>query len=101
MLPFKAAAAVITGKLPGAYPATDVLPAFRKVGDMGSDTTWADGEVLALAGFDHDKKDVLRRILNSVDSSNDYYVNSHMTLVLSTLLKLRVGDHMTNNVVVL
>lgn len=47
---------------------------------MGRDTTWADGEVFALAGINHDKADVLRRILNIVDSGDDWQCVKQMVL---------------------
>ncbi len=30
---------------------------------MGTDTTWIDGEIFALAGFDHDEADIIRLTL--------------------------------------
>ncbi|NVO56886.1 AAA family ATPase [Rhodobacteraceae bacterium B1Z28] len=47
---------------------------------MGGDTTWVDGEVFALAGFDHDKADVLRRILNFVESGDEWLCVKQMVL---------------------
>ncbi|SDX19755.1 hypothetical protein SAMN05444358_103333 [Ruegeria halocynthiae] len=47
---------------------------------MGSDTTWIEGEVFALAGFDHDKADVLRWILNFVESGDDWQCVKQMVL---------------------
>ncbi|WP_120635269.1 AAA family ATPase [Ruegeria sp. EL01] len=47
---------------------------------MKSDTTWAEGEVFALAGFDHEKAEMLRRILNPLHSPNEWQRVKQMVL---------------------
>ncbi|GAA6191170.1 AAA family ATPase [Phaeobacter sp. NW0010-22] len=56
---------------------------------MEADTTWIDGEVFALAGFDHDNADIVRVALNAVRDCDCWDTIKSMVLETAKVEDLR------------